>query len=124
MEKCARPSASRSKSVKPSSKVWPLQGQWVGDVERPHFSRWNLMFIRHHVYSSGKMRYPLIARDAGDLKVRVKTDCHRHRILTQIRYGGLHFQNAIGQTVGHLVLMSKRPLRHQVREISRIRAGW
>src|SRR5580658_8190362 len=73
------------------------------------------MLIRHHVYSSGKMRHPLIPRDIRDLKVRMKTDGQRHRIFTEIRHSSLHFQNTIGQTVCDYVLVGKRPLCHQVR---------
>ena len=101
----------RKAVVQSLASEWP----WVGYVQRSHFTGRNLIFIRHDVDSSGKMRDPFITRDVGNLKVRMKSNRYRHCIRAQIRYAYLYFQDAIRQAVGHLVLVSKWPLRHQVR---------
>ena len=63
---------------------------------------------------AGRMRRPLVAWNVRYLKERVIADHYRHGLGTQIDDRGFDLQLAIGQGVGHLVLVSERPLRHEI----------
>lgn len=93
--------------------IMSLEREWIRQVFRFEFTGRHQTIVGHDHFAGRQMQGPLVPRDIGNAVIRVISEGNRHRVSAQIRYGDLHFEDAAGEPIGHLVIVSKRPLSHK-----------